>query len=127
MIPITRQIAADSTNAIALGASEDARRSTGNVMKILRSMNSTLAIKMTGLRFLKRCSSRLNREGARIHPARGFRKTNPGHVRMLHSVEHRMDSGRNGFHKYPGLAVSGQRNRGIDAMLLRLMDTERAY
>ncbi|GAA0839063.1 hypothetical protein GCM10009113_02010 [Marinobacter szutsaonensis] len=52
--PSPQTIAADSTNAMALGASDPARKITGNVMNMLRSTNITLTIKMTGLRFLKR-------------------------------------------------------------------------
>lgn len=37
----------------------------------------TLTIKMTGLRFLKGRSSRLNREGVRIPLAHPFRKAEP--------------------------------------------------
>jgi uncharacterized membrane protein len=49
---------ADSINAALLGASEPIRISGGKIMKILKSINMTLMINTTGVRFLKRHSNR---------------------------------------------------------------------
>ena len=82
--PVPKQIAADSANAMAFGDSEVTRRSTGKVMKILRSINMTLMIKITGFRFLKGRSSRLNRETASEYMRLGaFARWNPQCVRAL--------------------------------------------